>query len=237
MINLYNLCTDFVKFAYMALPPRDQRHQYLRFEGLEYIDADITDFEERLGKIYGGGIHRVLVLDFECLPAEMAEGLTSRMLMEHRDAQGQSSVRQLLILMLLIACSIAGRSQALEKICEELDDTWAWVSSGPESQPNAATSVPMVAKGALDIAEGAQAILRVARLEEEVHGIRGALGDQREVLDSMARDFSRFTTWTVTSLSRMMDHVGVRYTSYSDFQIPYVRRTRRRTNDASTLAP
>ncbi|GJV48284.1 hypothetical protein Tco_1438496 [Tanacetum coccineum] len=36
----------------MALPPRDQRHQYLRFEGLQYTNADITDFETRLGKIY-----------------------------------------------------------------------------------------------------------------------------------------------------------------------------------------
>ncbi|GKE18784.1 hypothetical protein Tco_1426361 [Tanacetum coccineum] len=78
--------------------------------------------------------------------------------------------------------------------------------------------------------------LGVARLEEDVHGMRGALGEQRKVLDSMARYFSRFTTWTVTGLSRMMDHVGVRYSSYSDFQIPYVRRTRRRTNDASTIA-
>ncbi|GKA31032.1 hypothetical protein Tco_0717337 [Tanacetum coccineum] len=32
---------------HMALPPRDQRHQYLRFEGLEYTDANITDFEDR----------------------------------------------------------------------------------------------------------------------------------------------------------------------------------------------
>ncbi|GKG42106.1 hypothetical protein Tco_0473857, partial [Tanacetum coccineum] len=42
----------------MTLPPRDQRHQYLKFEGLQYTDADIADFE------------------------------TSRMLMEHKDAQG-----------------------------------------------------------------------------------------------------------------------------------------------------
>ncbi|GKE51466.1 hypothetical protein Tco_1486622, partial [Tanacetum coccineum] len=42
----------------MALSPRDQRHQYLRFEGLEYTDADITDFEERLGRIYGREIPR-----------------------------------------------------------------------------------------------------------------------------------------------------------------------------------
>ncbi|GKE38347.1 hypothetical protein Tco_1461752 [Tanacetum coccineum] len=74
----------------MALTPRDQRHQYLRFEGLEYTDADIADFEMRLGKIYSREVHRVLVLDFESLPAEMAEGLTGRMLIEHRDARGQS---------------------------------------------------------------------------------------------------------------------------------------------------
>ncbi|GJV27828.1 hypothetical protein Tco_1384276 [Tanacetum coccineum] len=37
---------------HMALPPRDQRHKYLRFEGLQYTDGDIVDFETRLGKIY-----------------------------------------------------------------------------------------------------------------------------------------------------------------------------------------
>ncbi|GKF10968.1 hypothetical protein Tco_0048894, partial [Tanacetum coccineum] len=36
----------------MALPPRDQRHQYLRFEELQYTDADIIDFKTRLSKIY-----------------------------------------------------------------------------------------------------------------------------------------------------------------------------------------
>ncbi|GJZ03806.1 hypothetical protein Tco_0537081 [Tanacetum coccineum] len=36
----------------MALSPRDHRHQYLRFEGLQYTDADILDFESRLTRIY-----------------------------------------------------------------------------------------------------------------------------------------------------------------------------------------
>nr|GEX61459.1 putative reverse transcriptase domain-containing protein [Tanacetum cinerariifolium] len=71
----------------MALPPRDQRHQYLRFVGLEYTDSDITDFKDRFGKIYYRGIHRVLVLDFESLQAMMAEGFTSRMPMEHSDTR------------------------------------------------------------------------------------------------------------------------------------------------------
>ncbi|GJX54261.1 hypothetical protein Tco_0282630 [Tanacetum coccineum] len=75
---------------HMALPPRDQRHQYLRYEGLQYIDADILDFEMRLGKIYRREVHRVQVFDFRGLTDLMAEGLSSSMLMEHIDAQGQS---------------------------------------------------------------------------------------------------------------------------------------------------
>ncbi|GJW88727.1 hypothetical protein Tco_0164067 [Tanacetum coccineum] len=46
---------------YMALPPHEQRHIFLRYEGLQYTDADIEDFESRLVRIYirrrkeGGG--------------------------------------------------------------------------------------------------------------------------------------------------------------------------------------
>nr|GEW82763.1 hypothetical protein [Tanacetum cinerariifolium] len=93
-------------------------------------------------------------------------------------------------------------------ICEELDDTWTWVAQGPERQRDVATCAPKVTKGAPDIAKSLP--LRMARLEEEVHGMRGALDDG--------------SCW-------------VRYTSYSDFQILYVRRTWRRTDDASTSAP
>ncbi|GJV38246.1 hypothetical protein Tco_1410723 [Tanacetum coccineum] len=45
----------------MALLHRDQRHQYLRYEGLQYTKGDIADYET-----------------------------SSRMLIEHRDAQGKS---------------------------------------------------------------------------------------------------------------------------------------------------
>ncbi|GKG30128.1 hypothetical protein Tco_0420026, partial [Tanacetum coccineum] len=58
MVRIYNLRTDLVDFADMALPPRDQRHRYLRFEGLQYTDTDIADFEERLGRIYAREEHR-----------------------------------------------------------------------------------------------------------------------------------------------------------------------------------
>ncbi|GJZ46907.1 hypothetical protein Tco_0600739 [Tanacetum coccineum] len=71
-------------------PPREQIHQFLMYEGLEYSDADITDFNARLARIHRREVHRVLVFDFGGLPDFMAEGLTTRMLMEHRDDQGVS---------------------------------------------------------------------------------------------------------------------------------------------------
>ncbi|GJW34398.1 hypothetical protein Tco_0054430 [Tanacetum coccineum] len=44
------------------------------------------------------------------------------------------------------------------QICDELDDTWAWVAPGPERQPNAIAGALEVAEGAPNIDEGAQAV-------------------------------------------------------------------------------
>ncbi|GKD21823.1 hypothetical protein Tco_1223526, partial [Tanacetum coccineum] len=74
----------------MALPPRDQRHMFLIFEGMEYPDTDIVDFDGRLARIHRREVHRVPVFDFGGLPDLMAEGLSGRMLMEHRNEAGVS---------------------------------------------------------------------------------------------------------------------------------------------------
>ncbi|GKG05635.1 hypothetical protein Tco_0325721, partial [Tanacetum coccineum] len=84
------------------------------------------------------------------------------------------------------------------QIYAQFDDTWAWVVMGPERQPDVAAS-------ALAVAEDAPA----ADEEEDVHEIRRALTEQREVVDEMARDLSRFCTWTTTILPRMIDWAGV----------------------------
>ncbi|GKF06587.1 hypothetical protein Tco_0037255, partial [Tanacetum coccineum] len=70
------------------LPPREQRHPFLRYQGLEYSDQDIADFEERLERIHDRGTHRVQVLDFEVMPELMRDVLYVRMLTEHRDDDG-----------------------------------------------------------------------------------------------------------------------------------------------------
>ncbi|GKG23767.1 hypothetical protein Tco_0391803, partial [Tanacetum coccineum] len=132
------------------------------------------------------------------------------------------------------------------QIYVQLDDTWDWVSIGPERQPYVVAGAPVVAKDAPDVDEGDQDVLspvqaphqpplpppapartmpqRMARLEEDVHEIRGALTEQREVIDAMAYDFSRFSTWVTTGLGRMMDRAGVTYTPYSQTHMSYQRR-------------
>ncbi|GJU07344.1 hypothetical protein Tco_1123774 [Tanacetum coccineum] len=44
------------------------------------------------------------------------------------------------------------------QICEQLDDTWAWVAMGLERQPDAAAGAPGVAQDALNVDEGVQAV-------------------------------------------------------------------------------
>ncbi|GKB94456.1 hypothetical protein Tco_0980593, partial [Tanacetum coccineum] len=219
----------------MLRMPRDLRHQYLRFKGLQYTDADITDFKTRLAKIY------------------MREGSDAKYAIGLSPVASLGGVRHLKRVgnKMRMGGGISGGQFLFRlqlQICKELDDTWAWVASRPERQPDAVVSAPEAAKDAPVADEGALAVpapvqapqspppaagpartmaQRLARVEEDVHGIRGALGEQREILDSMACDFSRFSTWTIVGLSQMMNLARVTYTSYADFQIPYARRTRR----------
>ncbi|GKF44917.1 hypothetical protein Tco_0131469, partial [Tanacetum coccineum] len=93
----------------------------------------------------------------------------------------------------LIACSFAGRRLTVIapelsiidmaelvrlQICEQLDDTWAWVAMGPERQLDAAASAPGVASPPLATARTMPQ--RMDILEDDMHEIRGTLAEQRE---------------------------------------------------------
>ncbi|GKD58834.1 hypothetical protein Tco_1296343 [Tanacetum coccineum] len=59
-----------------------------------FTNADIADFEARLTRIYRREVHRVQVFDLGGLPDLIAERLSTRMLMENKDAQGQTEEMQ-----------------------------------------------------------------------------------------------------------------------------------------------
>ncbi|GJS97102.1 hypothetical protein Tco_0804070 [Tanacetum coccineum] len=265
-------------------------------------------------------IHRVQVFDFGGLPDLMAEGLSTRMMMEHRDAQGFGEVvldldtpgalqfqlggvrrrmswREFILALglhsaeemqtagtapytfirdpmlrlchRLITCSIAGRSQAPKKgsmisggqyVACLAEHFGLLVEERLQGLTLIALALPIIdmaelvrlqlCVGLMTLGHGyPQDLLgrreavpppprtqgeRIAWLEEEVHDLRKALQGQREVLDSMAHDFSRFSTWIVTSLAQLMDRAGVPYTRYSESPVEYQRRTKQRTNEPST---
>nr|GEW52615.1 hypothetical protein [Tanacetum cinerariifolium] len=107
------------------------------------------------------------------------------------------------------------------------------VAPGPERPPDATAGAPEAAGDAPVVNEGALA--RLARVEEEVHEIQETLGEQREVMDVMAKDLSKFTVWAAGGISQLLDSAGATYVRYSETHVPYQRRrVRQRTGDAST---
>ncbi|GJW76389.1 hypothetical protein Tco_0138071 [Tanacetum coccineum] len=247
----------------MALPPREQRHRFLRCKGLQYTDADIEDFKLMLARIYRREVHRVQVFDFGGLPDLMAKGLSARMLMKHKDAQGigisspgdllgtapsYTMIRDYILRLYhrLIACSIAGRSQAPKKILEVVyywEEEQAHISGGQFIARLAEHFRLLIAEilgGLTDIALELPVIDMVELRGSpmlDVHEIRRTFAEQHEVISAMARNFSRFCTWTTTSLARMMDRAGVTYPSYYETPREYTRRVRHKTDSAITFTP
>ncbi|GJV95121.1 hypothetical protein Tco_1546698 [Tanacetum coccineum] len=71
------------------LPPRDQRHLWLRYQVEGYTKEIIYDFKQRLETIFGRQVKRVHILDFEGLTPDMRQDLEERMRMVYTRDDGQ----------------------------------------------------------------------------------------------------------------------------------------------------
>ncbi|GKE21149.1 hypothetical protein Tco_1432661 [Tanacetum coccineum] len=71
------------------LPPRDQRHLWLRYQVEGYTKEIIYDFKQRLETIFGRQVKRVHILDFEGLTPDMRQELEERMRMVYTRDDGQ----------------------------------------------------------------------------------------------------------------------------------------------------
>ncbi|GJX52771.1 hypothetical protein Tco_0281140 [Tanacetum coccineum] len=161
--------------------------------GVSYLNTpsaqSAKNFEMKLGKIYKREVHRVQVFNFGGLTDLMAEELSGRMLMEHRDP------RMLRLMHRLIARALFSRIaefQAPEK------EAGAMIIGGLVATAGAFE----IAEGASDVVEGDQAISTPVQV---------SLREQREVVDAMARDFSKFTVWVAKGISQLLDSVRATY--------------------------
>ncbi|GJU72295.1 hypothetical protein Tco_1263700 [Tanacetum coccineum] len=195
---------------YMALPPCEQRHQFLR----------------------------VPVFDFGGLPDLMAEGLSARMLMEHWDDRelvcslaepGGGSRRRMSWREFILALGLhtdeemqtAGFGAYWAGSARQIPD-----KGGPERQPDAAAGAPAVAEDASAIDEGNQAPppppsaaartipQRLGRLEEDVQGLRRDVGSLRGLVERSMTDQGRFSMWMMTYMTQLMDASGLIYQTF-----------------------
>ncbi|GKA86140.1 hypothetical protein Tco_0807851 [Tanacetum coccineum] len=219
----HQLCTFLANLAVIALPPREQRHPFLRYQGLEYTDAVIVDFESRLTWIYqrerkadpNKGDLRDYWIGISS--AEDLLGIVSSYIAI------QDPILRLCHR--LIACSIAGRSQAPEKVT--VTDLFYWRGmyfvAGLAEHFRLLTAeilqgLTIIAPKLLIIDIAKLVRLQICmeiddtwdwvamgpeRLEEDVDEIRGALVEQRKVIGAMAKDFLRFTVWATNGITQI----------------------------------
>nr|GEV01117.1 hypothetical protein [Tanacetum cinerariifolium] len=87
------MCTDFILFTDIApLPPRDQRHPWLRYQVEGYIEDIMHKYEQRPETIFGRSVNWVYVLDFAGLTMEMKQTLAGRLRMVYLGMRGRSCI-------------------------------------------------------------------------------------------------------------------------------------------------
>ncbi|GKC70470.1 hypothetical protein Tco_1116353 [Tanacetum coccineum] len=116
-------------------------------------------------------------------------------------------------------------------ICSRYGDTWAWVAPRLERQQ-------VVAAGAHEADEAGP---RIERIEEEMRDLRHYVVGLQGVVESFTIEQSRVSTWLISCMTQLMDASGHTYQAFDSTlvgssRIPYQRRVRPRTGDASTSA-
>ncbi|GKE28985.1 hypothetical protein Tco_1444369, partial [Tanacetum coccineum] len=120
-------------------------------------------------------------------------------------------------------------------VCMRYGDTWAWVAQGPERQQAAAAGAHEADEAGLAAEE------RIKRVEEEMHELRCAVVGLRGVVESFTTKQSRVSTWLIICMAQLMDASGLTYQAFDSTLVgsswmPYQRRVRPRTGNASTSA-
>ncbi|GJV69338.1 hypothetical protein Tco_1484847 [Tanacetum coccineum] len=86
-----------------------------------------------------------------------------------------------------------------------------------------------------------QIVVRIERLEEEVHDLRRDVVGMRGDVTSFTTEQSRVSTWLISCVTQLMDASGQTYQPFDSTLVggsglSFRRRVRPRTSDASTFA-
>nr|GEV83572.1 hypothetical protein [Tanacetum cinerariifolium] len=211
----------------MVLPPRAERHLWLRFDAHDYLDSNIHDYETRLGRIYDRQIHSGDFLTF--VPSY---------------TQIKESLRRLCHI--LIAFTISDRGQAPVKVTTTNiffpRKQGARMSGGHFiAHPEGALWSDYGAEH-LDIDYGGDVVTWVAMGPKRQQAGAAHVDLEDALIDRLSTNQSRFATWMIGRMTQLMDASGLRYQGFDgsfvgSSQVPYQRRSvRQRTDGAGTSA-
>ncbi|GKC49496.1 hypothetical protein Tco_1072241 [Tanacetum coccineum] len=118
-------------------------------------------------------------------------------------------------------------------ICSRLVDTWAWVVPGPKRQQAATAGTPGAAEDAPVADEGAQAVPAPVQAPQPPPP-----APQHRTISITEQ--TRVSTWMISCMTQLMDASGRTYQAFDSTlvgssHVPYQRRVRPRTGDASTF--
>ncbi|GJZ36837.1 hypothetical protein Tco_0583028 [Tanacetum coccineum] len=119
-------------------------------------------------------------------------------------------------------------------IYSRFGDTWAWVALGPERQQVAAAGAHEADEAGLTVNEGAQDVPAPAQAPPPPP-------PTPQPWNIFTTEQSRVSTWLISCMAQLMNASGQTYQAFDSIlvgssRMPYQRRDRPRTGDASTFA-
>ncbi|GKE70819.1 hypothetical protein Tco_1528891, partial [Tanacetum coccineum] len=220
----------------LALPPREQRHRFLRYEGLEYTNSDIADFESRMAmehrdeagvvvftsQAWGGCLFQ---LGGARRRLSWRQFILSLGLHTEEEMESPSFARDPILRLChrMMAHSIAGRSQAPKKVTVTDLFYLRGLDVGSVNIPYLlARYLRRFAAGKKSGAHisGGQFVARLAEHFELLTAkiLRGltVIAPELQIIDmaelphvvEIARAFAGYATWVTTGLRQMMDMAG-----------------------------
>ncbi|GJU64361.1 hypothetical protein Tco_1246196 [Tanacetum coccineum] len=127
-------------------------------------------------------------------------------------------------------------------ICSRYGDTWAWVASVLERQQVAAAGAHKADEAVRGSDEGAQSVPHSSRHLLHLHPPLSPRLCLRGDVESFTTKQSRVSTWLTIYMTQLMDASGHTYQAFNRTLVgsswmPYQRRVRPKTGDASTFVP
>nr|GEY32910.1 hypothetical protein [Tanacetum cinerariifolium] len=246
------MCIDSIFLTDMApLPHHDLRHPRIRYQVEGYDEGVVHSYEYRLETIFGREVNRVHVLDFARLTGGMRQTLADRLsmvyigddeealftsdtwrrLFEVRGPLLGGARRRMTWRQFILALGLHSEEEMAEA------GFGAYWSGSAQAVP-APVQAPQPPPPALQHRNMSQ---RIDRLELEVCELRQSVVGLRGLVESFITEQSRVSTWMISCMTYLMDASGHTYQAFNSTligssRVPYQRRVRPRTGDASTSA-